>query len=193
MKHDKMLKKLKTMINDKRYQHSIGVMSECVKLAEHFGINPEKSVVAGILHDCAKAMKRQELLDYCRERSAVIDACEEKRPELLHSKVGRMVAQEVFKIKNKEVLNAIENHTLGRPGMTMTEKIVFLADYIEPGRSFVGVEEIRKRAYSENIDETILYCLDETIIDVLKRGEILHPKTVETRNWYLELLNSSRK
>jgi predicted HD superfamily hydrolase involved in NAD metabolism len=190
MKLEKMKSILKKLISEKRYIHSIGVMEESVKLAEYYGFNIEKAMIAGLLHDCAKGLNDFEILAISEEKGLKVDEIEKKHPSLLHSKIGAVIARDTFKITDEEVLFSISSHTSGRPGMTELEKIVLVADFIEPGRIFDGVEKARELAYKD-LDETLLFTLEETIFEVIKKGQLLHPLTVLTRNWVVERRNEN--
>lgn len=139
---EKLKKKLEDF-NPNLYEHSIRTMDEAKKLAAHYNVDEEKAQIAGLLHDCGKGLNKG--LD-----------------NLTHSKTGRDLAKDIYNIQDEEILNAIMYHTTGRENMTMLEKIIFIADKIEPKRNYEGIEELRKTAYT-NIDEAIIMSLESTI------------------------------
>lgn len=144
------LKKILENFNPKLYNHCIRTMEEAEKLAKHYGVNEEKAKIASLLHDCGKNMT-------------------EGQDNLTHSRVGRDLAKELFNVKDEDILNAIMYHTTGRENMTLLDKIIFIADKIEPKRNYEGIEEIRLEAYN-NIDKAIIMSLESTIEYVKKRN-----------------------
>lgn len=187
---EQMKEKLKSSLSSRRFLHSIGVMDTAVQLAEIYGEDPWDAALAGLLHDCAKDMRGEEILQMCRRFSIEADNITREQPELLHGKIGACIAQDEYGIEDKRVLDAIRYHTMGRENMSLLEKIIFIADYIEPNRSFPGVERIRKAAFS-SLDEAMLMSLDNTIRQVIKKGVLIHPDTINARN-YLVFNDSSR-
>lgn len=185
MKIEVMKQTLRELLTEKRYAHSLGVMEESVKLAKHYECDMKKAEIAGLLHDCAKSLQNDELLSLCKKNNIQFDQIEEKHPSLLHARVGAVVARDSFDVIDEDILVAISSHTSGRINMTDLEKIVLVADFIEPNRTFEGVEKARELAYID-INKTLIYTLEETIIEVLRKGQLLHPTTVMTRNWAIE-------
>jgi len=178
--------KLKLSISPHRYKHSENVMEVAVKLAKKYGADASKATIAGLLHDCAKGKSTAELLELCKKFSIEVDEYKKLHPELLHDEVGAFIAKTDYGIEDEEILNAIRFHTMGRENMSLLEKIIFIADYIEPGRNFPGVETIRKLAY-EDLDKSILQALDTTLIYLIRIGAIIHPDTVKTRNYFISM------
>ena len=162
MNIDELKKKLDSY-NPKVYSHCVRTMEESVILAINYGVDIEKAKIAGLLHDCGKKLRAQD--------------------NLTHSKTGAEVAKEVFDIQDEEILNAIRYHTTGRENMTMLEKIIFIADKIEPGRQYEGVDELRKKAYL-NIDEAIVMSLESTVEYVKMRNLELDENSLITLKFY---------
>jgi predicted HD superfamily hydrolase involved in NAD metabolism len=156
-------------------------MNEALRLAEFYKVNIEKARIAGLLHDCARDVGKDEIYKVFEKYNVVLDDIQKKTPVLLHSILGSFYAREYYGVEDKEILDAIYWHTTGRAGMTMLEKIIFVADYIESGRNFEGVEEARKQAYKD-IERCIVICCDLTIRYILQKGKLLHPYIIETRN-----------
>ncbi len=187
---EEMKEKLKKSLNNKRFIHSIGVMETAVKLAEIYGEDKWNAAVAGLLHDCAKDIEGEELLKLCRRNNIEVDDISREQPELLHGKIGACIAREEYGIEDQRVLDAIRHHTMGRENMSLLEKIIYIADYIEPNRNYPGIEKVRKAAFT-NLDEAVLMSLDNTIRCVITKGVLIHPDTVNARN-YLVFSNNCR-
>lgn len=189
MTTEQMKKKLSTMLTEHRYTHSIGVMETAEKMAHTFGENPEAATVAGLLHDCAKQIDRGVQLKMCEDRGIVLDDIKKSAPSLVHADLGASVAETEFGVKDEDILNAIKYHTLGRKNMSSLEKILFLADIIEPNRrDFEGLPELR-RLCETNLDEAMLFGLTLSIKNVERKGRILHTQTIEAQKFYKSLLN----
>ena len=153
-----------TMLDEKRVPHVAGCEGEAVKLARRWGEDPENAAEAGILHDITKRFSGKEQLNLCKKYAIICDSAERSMPRLLHAKTGAAVARERYGVSD-EIYNAIRWHTTGKPDMTMLEKIIYLADYIEPTRDFPGVEKIRALAY-EDLDRAMLLGLQMTVEEV---------------------------
>lgn len=181
-----MQEKLQSALSVKRYIHTMGVSEEAVKLAEIYGtpVDCEKAKVAGLLHDCAKDYPKELRARFCKEYKVKTDDIMEKQPDLIHPFLGAEVAKREYQIQDEEILNAIRYHTTGRANMTLLEKIVFIADYIEPHREkFEGLEEARRLAYLD-LDLAMKVILEQTIAFVKQRGRILHPLSLEAFDYY---------
>lgn len=173
--------KLKETINPKRFKHTLGVVKASTYLAKKYKENVTDAKIAALLHDYAKDFTREQLIEYITAYGIVADNILMEAHELLHGKVAASIAKNEFKIEDVNILNAIENHTTGRAGMSKLEKIVYLADFIEEGRNYPGVEELRKIA-DEDLDKAVLQALHNTIIYVLTIEKLLHPNTLYARN-----------
>ncbi|GMG97240.1 bis(5'-nucleosyl)-tetraphosphatase (symmetrical) YqeK [Tepidimicrobium xylanilyticum] len=180
--------KLKKDIGTNRFEHSLRVMKTCEELAEHYGCSVEKARIAGLLHDCGKLQGEINLLKMVSDFGIILDNVMKINKDLIHSPLGAEIARRKYKIEDCEILNAIRYHTTGRENMTLLEKIVYIADLIEPGRDFNGVEEIRRLVY-EDLDKALLYALDNTLAFIISRGKIIHLNTVKARNHLLILKN----
>ncbi len=176
--------RLESVLNPKRFKHSINVMNEAVELAGVYGENTEKAALAGLLHDCARGMKGEEIFSACEKYSILPDNVSKAQPELLHGVIGTELAREDYGITDRTVLNAIRYHTTGRENMELLEKIIFVADYIEPGRDFPGVREAREIAFTD-IDRAVLLALNRTIEYVLIKGALIHIDTIFARNFMI--------
>jgi len=176
-----MQKKLESVLTTKRYNHSIGVMKTSEELAMKYGEDSVKAGIAGLLHDCARDIKADEFLQLCKKYNIEFDEVTKTQPQLLHGPVGAKLAMYEYGVTDEAVLEAIYYHTTGYPYMGMLSKIVYIADYIEPGRCFPGVEEVRKLAF-RNIDDAMLMALDRTLKHVITKGGLVHMDTVRARN-----------
>ena len=147
MEREEMLQFLKKKLPSKRYIHSIGVEYTAACMAFVYGEDVERCRLAGLLHDNAKYMNDSEKLKKAEKYGLPINDCERRNPDLLHGKLGAYYAERRFGIVDPEILSAITYHTTGRPDMTLLEKIVFVADFIEPNRKMIKeLPEIRKEA-----------------------------------------------
>ena len=163
MNRDKMIMRLKTKISEKRFEHSLGVEYTAACLAMVHGADMEKARLAGLLHDCAKGIPAKEKLEKARKHGLFVSKYEEKNPDMLHAKLGAHYARYKYDVYDEEVLSAIACHTTGKPAMTLLEKIIFVADYIEPNRKPVPeMDEIRREAFTD-IDTCVIHILKNTI------------------------------
>lgn len=179
--YEKEAEKLKSMLSEKRYTHSLNTAETAAALAARYGADPNRAYLAGLLHDAAKDLSGEELVRRAREAGIPVDRICGMRPHLLHAPVGAVIAREQFGLKDEELLSAIAHHTMGKPDMTLMEKIIFLADLIEPSRSYAGVDGVREAAKND-LDEAVIRAYDGIISYVLEKRDALHPATVEARN-----------
>ena len=150
----KIKKKLKNELDESRYEHTIGVMDTAACLAMRYGADLTQALVAGLLHDCAKCIPNDKKLKLCRKNGIEVTPFEEKAPFLLHAKLGAWMAEHEYHVSDPAILSAIACHTTGKPDMSLLDKIVFIADYIEPGRNKApGLPEIRRLSFTD-IDRT---------------------------------------
>ncbi|HLT57149.1 MAG TPA: bis(5'-nucleosyl)-tetraphosphatase (symmetrical) YqeK [Limnochordales bacterium] len=164
-----------------RFAHVQGVVATADALARRWGVDVRRARIAAWLHDVAKDEPPETLLKRAREFDIVFDEITAREPALWHSVIGAEIARREFGIRDKEVLAAIRYHTTGRPGMSGLEQIVFLADLIEPGRRFDGVEELRRQS-REDLTEAVLAAFNGVICHVIRQGGLLHPDAVAARN-----------
>ncbi|HHV07392.1 MAG TPA: HD domain-containing protein [Firmicutes bacterium] len=173
--------KLRTTLPLHRYQHSLEVAEVAVKLAQCHGGKVKKAYLAGLLHDCAKGLEEDLLLQTALAFGIVRNDTEKACPDLLHGPVGALLAWKEYGVDDPEILTAIAVHTLGSEEMGLLAKIIYLADYIEPGRRFPGVDDLRALAY-EDLNRAVLQAMDNTILYLLRQGLLLHPQTMKARN-----------
>ena len=159
----KMQKKLAKYLDENRYEHTLGVMFTCASLAMVHGYDLKNAQVAGLLHDSAKCIPNKKKLKICAEHHIPVSDFEKEHPFLLHAKLGAYIAKAKYNVTDKEILSAITYHTTGKPDMTMLEKIVYIADYIEPARNKAPrLTEIRRLAF-EDLDESMYQILKDTL------------------------------
>lgn len=171
-------------IGEKRYSHSLRVVETALKLGEIYNEDKENIKVAAKLHDCGKIRDKTQLLKMSNDFDIILDEYMKQNLELIHGYLGAKIAEKRYKVKNKEILNAIKYHTTGREDMTLLEKIIYIADYIEPGRNFDGVEEIRQMAFKD-IDKSIIMAMDKTIKFLIDNKNLIHRRTIEARNYLI--------
>lgn len=175
---------LKNRLSAKRFEHSLQVASIAREMAEQFNVDPDKAYSAGLVHDYAKGLSGQQLLDLAQQHDLITHPADLLLPDLLHAPVGAWLVRHELGIEDQQILSAIANHTLGEPHMSQLEEIIFLADMIEPGRDYPGLERLKCLAM-RSLEQGMLFGLNSTLRYCIERGRIIHPRTVEVRNHYL--------
>lgn len=182
---DELRNAMKNVQDAERYEHTLGVAYTAAALAVLNNVDPQKALVAGMLHDCAKCIPAHEKINLCKAYGIPMTPIEERNPFLLHAKLGARLAKEKYNENDEDILNAIENHTTGRPNMSMLEKIIFIADYMEPNRNKApNLFQIRKMAYND-IDRALVMILQDTLNYLEHTGNEIDPGTKETLMFYL--------
>ncbi len=180
----KIRKKMKKELDKGRYEHTLGVAYTSASLAMRYGYSIQKAQVAGLLHDCAKGKSADRILEMCEKNNVPITESERRSPYLLHAKLGAFLAMNRYHIHQIDILNAICYHTTGRPKMSMLEKIVFVADYIEPLRNKAEhLREIRKMAFLD-LDEAVYMILRDTLEYLKKYKSDIDGTTEEAYQYY---------
>lgn len=191
----KLRKEMEQALERKRYEHTLGVAYTAANLAMIHGVDVEKALTAGMLHDCAKCLSHHKQLSLCRKNKIVLSEIEtEKHSPLLHAKAGSCLARKKYGITDEEILQAISYHTTGRPHMSPLEKIIYIADYIEPGRerakrSYADVQnlqEVRKMAY-QDLDRTLCKILNDTLDYLSRKGGKIDSMTRDTYEYYCQI------
>lgn len=180
MERHEALEIVKKQLTEHRYQHTIGVMETAVELAKRYGADEKKAELAAIFHDYAKFRPKEEMKQIILEQNMPNDLLS-YNTELWHAPVGAYLVQTEVGIQDEDILKAIRYHTSGRADMTLLEKIVYVADYIEPGRIFQGVEEVRALA-QQDLDQALLQALKNTVQFLLKKNQPIYPDTIHTYN-----------
>lgn len=181
----KMRRAMEKELNYKRYEHTLSVAYTAANLAMVHGSDPETALIAGMLHDCAKCISSHKLIAICRKNNIDISEVEMNNPSaLLHAKAGAVLAKEEYGIDDEDILNAIKYHTTGRPNMSSLEKILYIADYIEPGRKHApNLKQIRSMAY-QDLDKTLFKILEDTLSYLASAEGQIDPMTMETYEYY---------
>ena len=167
-----------------RMPHVLGTEQEAVRLVRRYGGDETQARIAALLHDCTKKLDMAQQLALCERYGIMLDELEQRALKLLHSKTGAAIARDVFGVEDA-VYDAILYHTTGKPDMTRLEKIIYLADYIEPTRDFPGVDELRKTVY-EDMDKGLLMGLTMTIQEMEEMGNPVHHLTRDARDYLLK-------
>ena len=176
-----ILSKLEKMLDTKRLEHSIGVSRTSQQLALRFGADSYQAKIAGLVHDCAKGLTQQQMMDAVNHYNICLDTITITEKELIHGPLGGAMAQDIFEIDDLNILDAIRYHTTGRTNMTILEKIIYLSDFIEPSRSYPGVAQLRNIAFKD-LDEAVIKAFNNTIEYVIHLGSLIHPLTIDARN-----------
>lgn len=180
MERQEALTIVKKQLTERRYQHTIGVMETAIKLAKQYGADVKKAELAAIFHDYAKFRPKEEMKQIILEQNMPKDLLS-YNSELWHAPVGAYLVRTEVGIEDEDILNAIRYHTSGRANMTLLEKIIYLADYIEPGRIFPGVDEVRDLA-KQDLNKALIKALQNTIQFLLKKNQLIYPDTIHTYN-----------
>lgn len=171
-------------LTEKRFQHTQGVKYTAACLAMRFGIDIERAQIAGLLHDCAKCISDNEMLEKCEKYSLSITDVERKYPYLLHAKLGAYYAHKFYNIEDEEILSAITYHTTGNKDMSKLEKIVFIADFIEPNRKVIpNLDIIREKSF-ENLDTAMYLILKNTLDYLDKDNKVIDVTTITAYEYY---------
>ena len=172
---------LEKKLKHDRFVHTRGVAEVSVRLAKLYGVDEQEAELAAWLHDCARVYPTGTLIEECEKRDIPVTALDRQSPILLHAPLGVYLAKHVYGVENNAVLDAIAYHTVGREEMTTLERIVYLADMIEPSRDYDGVELLRKLA-EEDLTRAMVAAFDQSIAHVIRCGGLLHPSTILARN-----------
>lgn len=185
--------KLKNHLSPKRYEHSIGVEYTAAALAMCYGKDMIQAQLAGILHDCAKNIPHEELIKLCKKAGIELDQEQLHSPQILHAVYGPYMAKKEFGIEDEEVLSAIRWHTTGGSDMSVLDQIIYVADYIEPGRKYIeGMDEIRKTAFRDL--PLSVYKITQNTIDYLqKKGQYIDKMTLDCLYWLEERYGYGRQ
>lgn len=189
MELQEIRKKLKKTLEKGRYEHTKGVMYTAGCLAMAHGYSIEKAMLAGLLHDCAKCIPDDEKIKICEKNDIPITPVEYEAPDkLLHAKLGSYLAETEYEVSDPEILHAIKVHTTGEPDMSILDKIIYIADYIEPGRDKASnLEYVRKLAY-KNLDACMAEILRDSLKYLSSRGGSIDPTTKMTYDFYRQYL-----
>lgn len=183
MNESALLDKISTRLSPKRLKHTIAVKDEAVKLAKNYGYeNIENVITAALLHDIGRAYDKETMNALVEKYH--LNYIYLNNISLAHSKVGAELIKDEFYVNNKDIIQAVSYHTTGKANMTLLEKIIYIADIIEPNKYFDEMDELRALSY-KNIDEACLLALNLSIKHVIEKKEYLHEDTVRARNYLL--------
>ena len=172
---------IKPMMSDKRYNHCVNVAKEAVHLAKKYGADEEKAAIAGMLHDITKEMDKEEQLQIILDSGIILDNVQKSAPKLWHGLTGSLYIKKNLGIDDEDILNAIRYHTTGRAGMSLLEKIIFVADFTSEERTYKGVETMRKKS-RKSLEEAMIFGFKFTFTDLSERELAIHPDEVYCYN-----------
>jgi predicted HD superfamily hydrolase involved in NAD metabolism len=178
-------------VPESRISHILRVEQMAVALAQRHGLDEAKAAQAGLMHDLAKYFKPQRLLEMAQKEGLAIDPVDEANPHLLHADVSAIVARDIFDVADEEILAAIANHTLGRPGMSALSCVVFLSDTLEPGRGDTPELNILRQASQHHLHQAVWMTCDYTLQHLMEKRRLIHPRAIATRNWFLQTSQQS--
>lgn len=188
MELKKITKLVEKQLDQKRYEHVRSVEFTAAAMAMRFGADVDSALTAGLLHDCAKGIASDKKLSICEKNKLPVSDTERSNPDLLHGKVGAYLAKTEYEVEDEDILNAITYHTTGRPGMSLLEKIIFVADYIEPLRKpLPNIEKIRKAAF-EDIDLAVYLELKNVLTFLDGSDREVDGLTRETFEYYKKIV-----
>lgn len=187
---DEIKDKLKSLVDSDRYLHTLGTLHTSMILADKWGADLEKTATASLLHDCAKCYKSDKMESLIREFGLFKDELDFKFPKLWHAFLGSHIAKEYFGVDDEEIIESIYMHPTGCPNMTLLQKIIFISDYCEPLRKGNKVNYIKEAAL-EDIDKAVSIIADSKIKYLSKNLKNIHPRALETYNYYCK--SSSKK
>lgn len=188
----KLRNDLKKNLSPLRYEHTLSVSFICTALAMRYGCDLNRAELAGLLHDCAKYYRNDEMIKKCRKQGILLTDDELKAPVVLHAKYGAWLAEHKYNIAEQEVLNAIRWHTTGRPDMSLLEKIVFTADYIEPRRDRApDLPHVRSLAFMD-LDECVFQILSNTLEYLESKGNFVDTVSKQAYAYYKQVHNEKK-
>ena len=182
----KLQNKIKKELEEKRFEHTLGVAYTASCLAMRYDYDITKAYIAGLLHDCAKCMSHNERINYCKKNNLEVTEIEKTNPSLLHAKVGADLSKRKYGIEDEEICSAVRYHTTGRPNMTLLEKIIFIADYMEPHREEAEDLPIVRKQVFVNIDQALCTILKDTLVYLETSGKEIDSMTEKTYEYYIE-------
>lgn len=199
LSEDQLKMWLRARLDEDRVLHSTGTCQKAMELARNFGLaqlDRERVAIAGLLHDCAKRLTLKDLQETCQTLDIPVSDADRESPQTLHALVGAGLVQVELGIDDDGVLNAIRSHTTGRPGMSVVEKVVYIADKIEGNtRNPLYTQKITTLLQShtpDTLDQVVLYIMDSTLTFLVDKGQIIHPQTVAARNAIVRDLASQK-
>ena len=181
---------LEAKLEDKRYRHVLSVRDMAVELADNYGADLQKTNLAALLHDCARWMNTRQLFEAVADYQIRLDEFERINASLLHALVGAELALDIFSVGDEEILSAVRSHTKGNRSMTLVDKVLFVADFSEPHRTYPEAETVRKIA-KQDLNQAVFEVAKFKIDHLLNGGKVIHPDTVVVYNGVLREMNNS--
>ena len=181
---EEIKKYLKENLKESRYNHTLGVCEIALELAELNGVSKEKAEIAALAHDVAKNLSKEEMMKIIKDNNIILSNVEKENMNLWHSIIAPIVAEEKLGITDEDILDAVRWHTTGKEDMSVLTKIIYIADMIEPGRSFPGLEDIRKETF-EDLDKGVYTGLTHSIQFLLSKNLLIDENTIKARNYFL--------
>ena len=178
---EKIITLIRSKLNADRFNHSLNVADSAKELALRYGADADKAYTAGLLHDVMKNASPEEQLGVLSEAGIELMPVERENKKLWHAIAGAAYVKFVMGIDDRDIIRAVRYHTTGRAGMSLLERIVYLADYISADRNYNGVEDMRRLCRSDS-DEAILYALTFGIPDLVSKGRVIHPDSIDLYN-----------
>ena len=178
---EKIITLIRSKLNADRFNHSLNVADSAKELALSYGADADKAYTAGLLHDVMKNASPEEQLGVLSEAGIELMPVERENKKLWHAIAGAAYVKFVMGIDDRDIIRAVRYHTTGRAGMSLVERIVYLADYISADRNYNGVEDMRRLCRSDS-DEAILYALTFGIPDLVSKGRVIHPDSIDLYN-----------
>lgn len=186
-------RKLMAELDKERYEHTLGVMYTAASMAMRYDADIDKALMAGLLHDCAKCISGENKIKLCDRYHLSVSEVERANPSLLHAKLGAFLAAKKYHVDDKEIVNAIASHTTGRPHMSLLEKIIYIADYIEPGREELpNMADVRKLAFHD-IDTCLYRILKDSLVYLDSRNIPIDPMTEKSYQYYKDKLDKKEE
>ena len=183
----KLRDEMRKVQDPKRFEHTLGVTYTSACLAMCYNENIQDAEIAGLLHDCAKCLSDEKRLDICHKQKITVTDIENRHPHLLHGKVGAYLAKKKYDITDPQILHAIAVHTTGCPDMNLLDKIIYIADYIEPHRDKAPhLEDIRRKSFAD-IDAGLFMILEDSVQYLSQSPSDMDPMTLETYEYYKNL------
>lgn len=183
--------KIKKLLTEKRFRHSLNVAYEAMKLAMIYGADTEKAFTAGLLHDIMKDTPINRQLEIILKSGIKLTETEFKSPKIWHQISGAVYIRDFLKFNDEEIISAVRYHTTGKASMTLLQKCVYMGDYISADRKYDGVEELRKMAYI-NIDKAILDGEQFTILDNIRKKRFISEDSIKAYNYLLAKLGDEK-
>lgn len=178
---EKIITLIRSKLNADRFNHSLNVADSAKELALRYGANADKAYTAGLLHDVMKNASPEEQLGVLSEAGIELMPVERENKKLWHAIAGAAYVKFVMGIDDRDIIRAVRYHTTGRAGMSLLERVVYLADYISADRKYNGVEDMRRLCQADS-DEAILYALTFGIPDLVSKGRVIHPDSIDLYN-----------